>query len=168
MCSYMRGAQCKEKSTLGCYIMVNKIFIMRAISLGPRWAPVLVHTGRLPPGLALSSFCWFRRMLVALAYFCPSVFLPDKYPLSTSCASAIGLTCLHNFCFASLNAFSVRIENTGISLLASILPTANPYPAPGAPSVLPCHTWEIQQSDQSIVPLTFHNPPPRPLRPACI
>lgn len=88
----MRGAQCKERSTLGCTIIANKIFIIRATFHGPRWAPALVHAGRLRPGLALSSFCRLGRMLVALACFCPSSFLPDK--LLLSCASGIGLTCL--------------------------------------------------------------------------
>lgn len=115
------------ENTLSCYIIVNKILIIRVLSHSPYCSPILVHICWLHFGLALSNFCFFRHMLAALACFCSSYFLPNKYLLSPNCfrhGAHLTLTPPH---------FSECIQCFHLKYWKFIVqtpPTTNPCPAP--------------------------------------
>lgn len=115
------------ENTLSCYIIVNKILIIRVIFHLPYCSPILVYICWLHFGLAFSNFCLFRHMLAAVTCFCFSYFLPNKYLLIPNCFRHGAHLTLTPLCF------SERIQCSHLKcwkFIVQILPTTNPCPAP--------------------------------------
>lgn len=137
----MWGALCKEKNTLSCYSIVNKIAIRRTVShLLPR-SPVLAHVSR-PLCVSLrnsvtsvqthSCFC----LTSLLAFF---ILPPIAYLSSLDCVLSIVLTVVYSSALFP-RLFSIVSWRTGNWLFIQTLSGTKPYPyLHGYFRIVACH-----------------------------
>lgn len=135
------------ENTLSCYIIVNKILIIRVIFHLPYCSPILVYICWLHFGLAFSNFCLFRHMLAAVTCFCFSYFLPNKYLLIPNCFRHGAHLTLTPLCFSErIQCSHLNVGNSLCKYYPQLTPVLH-----HASTLKSCYAaLEIQQTDQNL------------------